>query len=220
VEIDDAGGELRVWARWGDEASAEGAAAIEAASSGDGAAWPADPRLAALGRRGIAPAGWAPAAPPAPAAAYRAARLRLGVAEGGAEVPPGEAVALEYNIDGLRGISFTKGCYVGQELMARTHFKGVVRKRLMPVEVDLAAAAAAGAPPPAAGDDVFEAPGGAGRPVGRLRAVEGGAGAALLRLAPALAAAAEARPLFTAGGAPLRPRRPDWWPPHWGREEA
>lgn len=35
-------------------------------------------------------------------------------------------------MEGLNGISFTKGCYVGQELMARTHFKGVVRKRLMP----------------------------------------------------------------------------------------
>lgn len=44
----------------------------------------------------------------------------------------GEVVPLEFNIDGLAGISFTKGCYVGQELMARTHFKGVVRKRLMP----------------------------------------------------------------------------------------
>lgn len=44
----------------------------------------------------------------------------------------GEAIPLEYNLDGLSGISFTKGCYVGQELMARTHFKGVVRKRLMP----------------------------------------------------------------------------------------
>ena len=39
---------------------------------------------------------------------------------------------MEYNIDGLNGISFTKGCYVGQELMARTHFKGVVRKRAVP----------------------------------------------------------------------------------------
>ena len=40
---------------------------------------------------------------------------------------------LEYNLDGLRGISFTKGCYVGQELIARAHFRGVVRKRLMPL---------------------------------------------------------------------------------------
>jgi folate-binding protein YgfZ len=45
----------------------------------------------------------------------------------------GAAVPLEYNLDGLHGISFTKGCYVGQELIARAHFRGVVRKRLMPV---------------------------------------------------------------------------------------
>ena len=40
---------------------------------------------------------------------------------------------MEYNLDGLHAISFTKGCYVGQELVARTHFRGAVRKRLMPV---------------------------------------------------------------------------------------
>ena len=40
---------------------------------------------------------------------------------------------MEYNLDGLHSISFTKGCYVGQELVARTHFRGAVRKRLMPV---------------------------------------------------------------------------------------
>ena len=37
---------------------------------------------------------------------------------------------LEYNLDGLDAISFSKGCYVGQELVARTHFQGMVRKRL------------------------------------------------------------------------------------------
>ena len=50
----------------------------------------------------------------------------------------GSAVPLEYNLDGLNAISFTKGCYVGQELVARTHFRGIVRKRLMPVEMDAA----------------------------------------------------------------------------------
>lgn len=44
----------------------------------------------------------------------------------------GSAVPLEYNLDGLSAISFSKGCYVGQELVARTHFQGMVRKRLMP----------------------------------------------------------------------------------------
>jgi folate-binding Fe-S cluster repair protein YgfZ len=43
---------------------------------------------------------------------------------------------LEYNLDALGAISFTKGCYVGQELIARTHFRGVVRKRLAPVMVE------------------------------------------------------------------------------------
>lgn len=45
----------------------------------------------------------------------------------------GSAVPLEYNLDGLNAISFSKGCYVGQELVARTHFQGMVRKRLMPI---------------------------------------------------------------------------------------
>ena len=43
---------------------------------------------------------------------------------------------LEYNLDALGAISFTKGCYVGQELIARTHFRGVVRKRLTPVMLE------------------------------------------------------------------------------------
>jgi folate-binding protein YgfZ len=49
------------------------------------------------------------------------------------ERPAGEAIPLEYNLDGLHGISYEKGCYVGQELIARTHHKGVIRKRVFPV---------------------------------------------------------------------------------------
>lgn len=45
----------------------------------------------------------------------------------------GEAIPLEYNLAGLNAISFDKGCYVGQELVARTHHRGVIRKRLMPL---------------------------------------------------------------------------------------
>ena len=44
----------------------------------------------------------------------------------------GDAIPLEYNLDALHGISYDKGCYVGQELIARTHWSGAVRKRLMP----------------------------------------------------------------------------------------
>jgi folate-binding protein YgfZ len=45
----------------------------------------------------------------------------------------GEAIPLEYNLAGLNAISFEKGCYVGQESVARTHHRGVIRKRLLPV---------------------------------------------------------------------------------------
>mgnify|MGYP002775616155 FL=1 len=44
-----------------------------------------------------------------------------------------KANPLEYNLAWLNAISFEKGCYVGQELMARTHHRGVIRKRLMPI---------------------------------------------------------------------------------------
>ena len=46
----------------------------------------------------------------------------------------GEALPLEYNLDGVNAVSFDKGCYIGQELTARTHFTGVIRKRIMAVQ--------------------------------------------------------------------------------------
>ncbi|CAD6236304.1 GSCOCG00008111001-RA-CDS, partial [Cotesia congregata] len=67
---------------------------------------------------------------------YREIRYRLGIAEGSMDLPPGKAFPLEANGDYLHGISFHKGCYIGQELTARTHHTGVVRKRLMPLIFD------------------------------------------------------------------------------------
>eukprot|EP00210_Caulerpa_lentillifera_P003691 g3524.t1 len=64
-------------------------------------------------------------------AEYKSWRVQHGVAEGQDEIPI-DALPLEYNLDALNGISFSKGCYIGQELTARTHFQGVVRKRIMP----------------------------------------------------------------------------------------
>jgi folate-binding protein YgfZ len=67
---------------------------------------------------------------------YKQWLYRHGIAEGIEDIPPGECIPLEYNIVYLNGVSFTKGCYIGQELVARTHHTGVIRKRLMPVEID------------------------------------------------------------------------------------
>ncbi|WP_121118541.1 YgfZ/GcvT domain-containing protein [Croceibacterium ferulae] len=97
----------------------------------DGAAGTPDPRLPALGRRWIAPAD--PAAAPADAAWLRH-RLSLGVAEGRAEL--GDTLWLEANAVELNGVSFTKGCYVGQENTARMNWRQKVNRRLLVVPLD------------------------------------------------------------------------------------
>lgn len=67
---------------------------------------------------------------------YKQWLYRHGIAEGIEDIPPGECIPLEYNIVFLNGVSFNKGCYIGQELVARTHHTGVIRKRLMPVRIE------------------------------------------------------------------------------------
>jgi len=61
--------------------------------------------------------------------AYEMYRLQHGLAEG-SEIEG--RIPLECNLDLLNAISFKKGCYLGQELTARTKYKGVVRKRVIP----------------------------------------------------------------------------------------
>lgn len=95
---------------------------------GDGGA--ADPRLRALGQRWLAPSS----TEDAPAdTAWRAHRLKLGVAEGQAELGNGEVLWLECNAADLNGVSFTKGCYVGQENTARMNWRQKVNRRLVVV---------------------------------------------------------------------------------------
>jgi folate-binding protein YgfZ len=97
--------------------------------TGDGGA--ADPRLAALGERWLAPAS----ADDAPADdAWRAHRLGLGVAAGREEL--GDILWLETNAAELNGVSFTKGCYVGQENTARMNWRQKVNRRLFVVPLD------------------------------------------------------------------------------------
>jgi folate-binding protein YgfZ len=83
-----------------------------------------DPRLPELGHRWLAPVG-------APATGWLAHRLRLGVTEGVAELGSGETLWLECNAAELGGVSFTKGCYVGQENTARMHYRAKINRRLV-----------------------------------------------------------------------------------------
>ena len=88
-----------------------------------------DPRLAGLGWRWLAPVDGGGAMGGEADAAYRAHRLSLGVAEGAAEL--GDTLWLECNAVELNGVSFTKGCYVGQENTARMNWRQKVNRRLI-----------------------------------------------------------------------------------------
>jgi folate-binding protein YgfZ len=89
-----------------------------------------DPRLAGLGRRWLAAAGEGDAGE-----AWRAHRLALGVCEGAAELGQDRTLWLEANARELGGVSFTKGCYVGQENTARMHHRSKVARRLVVLRV-------------------------------------------------------------------------------------
>jgi folate-binding protein YgfZ len=86
-----------------------------------------DPRLADLGNRWLGPAG-------EPASGWPNHRLRLGVCEGRAEL--GDLLWLECNAVELNGVSFSKGCFVGQENTARMNWRQKVNRRLVVVEGD------------------------------------------------------------------------------------
>ena len=88
-----------------------------------------DPRLPILGRRWLAP-------PSEPASGWLQHRLRLGVCEGRRELA--DILWLECNAAELNGVSFSKGCFVGQENTARMNWRQKVNRRLVVVETDTA----------------------------------------------------------------------------------
>jgi len=88
-----------------------------------------DPRLDALGRRWLAPAEQA-------AEGWLAHRLALGVTEGREELGSDKTLWLECNAAELNGVSFTKGCYVGQENTARMNYRSKVNRRLVVTPAD------------------------------------------------------------------------------------
>jgi folate-binding protein YgfZ len=104
------------------------------AHQGDGGV--ADPRLGELGQRWLAPAEEEQTSDEREGAdaAWRAHRLHLGVPEGRAEL--GDILWLETNAVDLNGVSFSKGCYIGQENTARMNWRQKVNRRLVVVQLD------------------------------------------------------------------------------------
>lgn len=187
----EAAADMAVFALWGGAAPA---------APPDGVVF-ADPRLEALGARALVPASeaarWAASvAQSAAPEAWHAHRVALGVPEGGHDFAYGEAFPHEADMDQLAGVSFSKGCYVGQEVVSRMQHRGTARKRFVQVT---------GTGPLAAGATVMA---GAAN-IGGVTSVDGARGLALVRLDRAAEAKAKGEPL-QAGSVAIEIVKPAW----------
>lgn len=190
---------LESWIVWGpDAASRFGLEGAGSSSSVAGGIAFVDPRLAALGVRFIAPAGIGAAQlaelgfQPGDRDLWERIRIGEAVPDGVRDLELEKTVLLEAGFDALAGVSFEKGCYMGQELTARTHFRGLVKRRLVPLTFD--------GPAIAPGTNILNE---AGSEVGDIRSGLDGLALASLRLD------ALDGPL-TAEGRPVHPAPPAW----------
>ena len=200
IALEDASDRFEVLQAWGAEAGAPlGLAEPGHAIERDGTVAFLDPRLGGLGLRLIAPKGTGAATlealgyTPGDLADWDRLRLGQGVPDGSRDMVLEKAILLENGFDELHGVAWDKGCYIGQELTARTKYRGLVKKRLMPVAID--------GPLPAPGTLILRD----GQEAGEIRSGRDGLALALVRL-DALDAAGP----LTAGEATVRPQRPDW----------
>lgn len=157
-----------------------------------------DPRLVEIGARGILPAGGretvsAAGIAPGTVGDYEKFRLELGLPDGSRDLEIEKSILLESGFDELAGVDWDKGCYMGQELTARTHYRALIKKRLVPVRIK--------GPEPAPGTPILA---GAAE-VGVMRSASNGAGLALLKIE-----ALSGIPELLAGAARIEPRKPFW----------
>ncbi|CAN7495102.1 folate-binding protein [Bosea sp. LjRoot90] len=131
----------------------------------------ADPRLAELGERAIVDLDGADELADASLDDYHAHRIGLGIPDGGRDFIYGDAFPHEALFDQLGGVSFKKGCYIGQEVVSRMQHRGTARSRVVPIVFS------EGLNP----EDGVEASAGS-KLIGRVGSCAGGRGLALLRL--------------------------------------
>jgi len=174
VELADVSDRYKVYAGWDGPIPEAGVAAP-------------DPRSAAAGWRVLSEVALAANAT---LEEYAAHRIGLGLPDGPPDLEADKTLLLEAGFDELGGVAWDKGCYMGQELTARTKYRGLVKRRLVPVA--LAESVLPGAKIMAGAQEV-----------GELRSVVAGLGLAMLRLD------ALDKELM-ADGVGLTPRLPDW----------
>ena len=126
---------------------------------------------------------------------YDSVRFSLGLPDGSRDMDVEKALLLENGFEELGGVDYKKGCYIGQELTARTHYRALIKKRLMPVTVD------GPMPPPGT---LLTAD---GAEAGEMKSGADGQGLALIRVEAWRNAADGA---LRAGPARVTPSQPEW----------
>ena len=195
VDLSDVTDDYTVHAVFGEDAASCMASGISQQTHDDGTIVYRDPRLGAAGIRVLACDSFDLAAlggDTASPEAYQLHRISLGLPEAPIDLQADKSILLESGFDELNGVDWNKGCYMGQELTARTKYRGLVKKRLVPVVLS-------GAAEP--GTDIMHN----GKVVGDLRSVAGDRGLALIRL-QALDAADD----LLVGETRIHPEIPDW----------
>ena len=157
-----------------------------------------DPRLSLMGARVLLPKNEltqmaAIGATESDADTYHQRRVTLGLPNGSEEMEIDRAILLENGFEELGGVDFKKGCYMGQELTARTKYRGLVRKRLLPITII--------GPAPETGTAIMNGD----KEAGIIRSIHGNGGLALIRL-ERIGNDAE----LTAGDAKITVHVPDW----------
>lgn len=191
-----------IFAIWGDDAAQAMGVNNECGSAREisGGTQFIDPRLETAGIRAVLPIEAAEAqfqsiaATAATPSDYDLHRLKLGLPDASRDLIIDKSILIESGFDELNGVDWNKGCYMGQELTARTKYRGLVKKRLISVIIEGVA--------PEPGTPVMVGD----KNVGEMRSSNGGYGIALLRLDQLENQAAE----YICDQAILRPNKPKW----------
>lgn len=128
---------------------------------------------------------------------YDALRILHGVPESGADYALQDAFPHDVLFDKSGGVSFRKGCYVGQEVVSRMQHRSTARRRVVIVSADTAL--------PLSGTDLSIG----GRPIGTLGTIAGERGLAIIRIDKAGEAMSKGEPIL-AGDVPVSVMLPAW----------
>lgn len=197
VELADARHDFSIFAFFGDDTTAQLELGDGQRVGTNGIVFYPDPRLAKAGARAIVPVAVDVSTLGGDETSedeYQRHRIGLGLPEAPLDLQKDKSILLEAGFDELAGVDWKKGCYMGQELTARTKYRGLIKKRLVPVRIT----GGAGVP----GTDIMCD----GKTVGDLRSVAGDLGMAMLRLDAIRGGAA-----LDVGGATANPLLPDWF---------